>query len=82
MFYVYILLCADHKFYIGFTEDLKARIKRHNNGNIQSTKPRLPVKLVFYEAYINKYDALRREKYFKTTKGKTSLRTMLKESIA
>lgn len=82
MFYVYILLCADNKLYIGFTEDLKARMEKHNAGYIRSTKPRLPVKLIFYEAYTNKYDALRREKYFKSTKGKTSLYTMLKETLA
>jgi len=81
MFYVYILLCADNKLYAGFTEDVEARVNRHSSGRIRSTKFRLPVKLIFHEAYVNKYDALRREKYFKTTKGKTSLRTMLSETL-
>ncbi|OGL40316.1 hypothetical protein A3J32_02460 [Candidatus Saccharibacteria bacterium RIFCSPLOWO2_02_FULL_46_7] len=81
MFYVYVLLCADDQFYIGFTNDLKSRVTSHNLGQIPSTKSRLPAQLIFYECYINKYDALRREKYFKTTKGKTSLRTMLKETL-
>ncbi|MAG44459.1 hypothetical protein CL633_01050 [bacterium] len=48
-------------------------------GEVVSTKPRRPLKLIFYEAYLNRKDALRREKYFKTTKGKVSLRLMLRE---
>lgn len=39
----------------------------------------MPVELVFYEAYRNKYDALRREKYLKTSKGKSTLKNMLRE---
>jgi len=35
--------------------------------------------LIFYEAYLDKYDALRREKYLKSTKGKTTIRTMLRD---
>jgi predicted GIY-YIG superfamily endonuclease len=37
--------------------------------------------LIFYEAYKNKYDALRREKYLKTTKGRTTLKSMLREFL-
>lgn len=78
-YYVYVLQCADQKLYTGFTEDLNARIVRHQKGLVLATRPRLPVELVFYEAYPNKYDALRREKYLKTTKGKQTLATMLRE---
>lgn len=81
MFYYVCILKSqiDKKLYIGFTEDLKARFKKHNDGLVLATNPRRPFELIFYEAYRNKYDALRREKYFKTSKGKTSLKTMLKE---
>lgn len=41
----------------------------------------MPVKLIFYEAYLDKYDALRRERYFKTNKGRTTLKSMLKEFL-
>ena len=82
MYYVYTLFShKDQKFYVGFSEDLKQRVANHKKGNVQSTKSRLPVDLIFYEAYINKYDALRREKYLKTSKGKTTLRSMLKEFL-
>jgi len=83
MYYVYVLLSKkDKKFYIGFTENLKSRVKKHKKGKIFATKGRLPLNLVFYEAYLNKYDALRREKYLKTKKGKTTLRSMLREYLA
>ncbi len=79
-FYVYILQSkTDKHLYFGFTNNIWNRLKQHNAGNVQSTRPRRPFELIFFEAYLNKYDALRREKYFKTTKGKTTIRTMLKE---
>ena len=81
-FYVYILRSTiDKLFYIGFTDDVWQRLKQHNDGEVQSTRPRRPFELIFFEAYPNKYDALRREKYLKTSKGKTTIRTMLKEYL-
>ena len=82
MYYVYVLLCKDRKFYIGFTGDLNNRFEKHRLGEVISTKPRRPVELIFYEAYRNKYDAIQREKYLKTSKGKQTLRTMLREDFA
>ncbi len=82
MYYVYVLLSLrDHKFYVGFTSDLRRRIKEHSAGKNISTKPRLPLKLFYYEAHLSQNDAERREQYFKTTKGKSTLRQMLRESL-
>ncbi len=82
MYYVYVLLSSkDNNFYIGFTSDLKKRYSRHEKGDVTATKNRRPVTLVFYEAYVDKYDALRREKYLKSSKGHTTLRAMLKEYL-
>lgn len=79
-FYVYILQSIHHDFiYVGFTENLKLRFKQHNNREELSTKAYAPFELIHYEAYRNEKDAKRREIYFKTTKGKTTLRYMLKE---
>lgn len=81
-YYVYILRSLkDRLFYIGYSEDLKNRIKDHNSGKNNSTKNRRPLELIFYEAFAHKADALRREAYFKTTKGKTTLKQMLKEFL-
>lgn len=80
MFYVYILESIDKDFiYVGYTTDLKNRFALHNKKQVQSTKFYAPLKLVFYEAYLNQSDAKRREKYLKTTKGKSTLKTMLKD---
>jgi len=81
-YYVYVVMSQkDRHFYVGSTCDLKRRIKQHLAGTVDSTKNRLPTSLVFYEAYLDKFDALRREDYFKTTKGKRTLRNMLKEYL-
>ena len=82
MHYVYILKSLkDNDLYIGRSDNLKRRINEHIKGKVDATKNRLPVELVFYEAFKSKDDSTRRENYFKTTKGKRSLRIMLKESL-
>jgi len=60
---------------------LQKRFKQHQNGEVKSTKPRRPFELIFYEAYKDRLDAKRREKYFKTNKGKSSLKMMLRNSM-
>jgi putative endonuclease len=54
---------------------------QHKNGENISTAKRLPVELIYFEGHQSKDDALRREKYFKTTKGKVTLRQILRESL-
>lgn len=83
MYYVYILLSKkDNKFYIGFTADLKKRLLAHKNGQVASTKLRNPLELVMYEAYKVKQDAILREKFFKTTKGKAQIRKQIKTYLS
>ena len=82
-YYVYVLRSLVKSFvYVGFTNDLKRRFSEHNSGSEFSTKPYIPYELIHYEAYRNIRDAKRREEYFKTTKGKTTLKTMLKEFLS
>lgn len=81
-YYVYVLKSTYKNFiYVGFTINLRKRFKEHDNKEELSTKAYAPFELIFYEAYRNKKDAERREKYLKTTKGKTTLKTMLKETF-
>ena len=62
MFYVYVLKSiVDYGLYIGFTENLRKRFREHNWGKCRSTKSRIPVRLIYYEAFINKRDARKRE---------------------
>ncbi len=82
MFYVYVLLSLkSNQFYIGYTNNLKRRFAEHVLGNVVATKHRRPLKLIYYEAHVVKQDAVRRERYFKTTKGKISLRQMLRNAL-
>lgn len=78
MYYIYILKSLkDGKYYTGFSSDLRTRLKDHQGGNVQSTKIRRPLELIYYEAYKEKSQALRREKFLKTTKGKLQLRKQI-----
>jgi putative endonuclease len=82
MYYVYILLSLkDGQFYTGYSTNLKQRLEYHQKGWVKSTKSRRPLTLIFYEAYISKEDALRREKYLKTNSGKKTLKLMLRNTI-
>ena len=78
-FYVYVLeSLKDKKRYIGYTSSLRRRIEEHQKGLSFTTKPRLPMKLIYFEACINDNDAKRREGYFKTTRGRRFLAKRLK----
>lgn len=81
-YFVYVLLSEkDKNFYIGFTENIEQRLDEHNAGKNVSTRSRRPFKLIYYEGHTAKSDVLRREKYFKTTKGKTTLKQILKDAL-
>jgi len=70
-YYVYVLQSTkDGKNYIGFTNNLKGRLEAHHKGFVFSTKTRRPLKLIYYEACLNREDAEQREKYLKTTNGR------------
>jgi len=79
-YYVYVLLSEkDHRFYIGFTIDIKTRLEEHNNGEVSQTKNRRPLKLVYWEGCLNQQDAAKRERYLKTTWGKRYIKSRLEE---
>lgn len=62
MFFLYILKSLkDENLYIGYTSNLRKRIEEHNSGKSQSTNPRKPFKLIYYEAYLSEKDAKHRE---------------------
>jgi putative endonuclease len=82
MFFVYILLLSNKQLYTGITTDLRRRLREHKLGRSHFTKNRLPITLVFYEVFYNKEDAEKRERYFKTSKGKYTLKAMLKNTLA
>ena len=78
MFYTYVLLSeTDDNLYIGFTDDLQRRLEEHQQGAVESTAHRRPLRLIYYEACLNPKDAIKREKYFKTGFGRGFLKNRL-----
>lgn len=72
--YVYILTCKDDRFYIGCTDNLRDRMIRYQKGQVPATKDRLPVKLITYFAFSNKYTAFDFEKYLKSGSGRAFMK--------
>lgn len=80
---VYILESRDDgKRYIGYTTNLRKRLAFHNRGQVRSTKSRRPFALIYCEGCLLKKDAMRRERYLKTTGGRRFLAKRLKEYYA
>ncbi|MBI2416355.1 MAG: GIY-YIG nuclease family protein [Ignavibacteriales bacterium] len=78
MFTVYALKSINHNFiYVGMTEDLEARIERHNKGYNKSTKHFAPFRLIYSELCQNGVAAREREKYRKSSSGKRFLHAFL-----
>ena len=66
MNYVYLLRCADDTLYCGWTTDLEHRVRVHNSGRgAKYTRRRTPVKLVYFEEFEDRKEALSREWHLK-----------------
>ncbi|NNF17568.1 MAG: GIY-YIG nuclease family protein [Gammaproteobacteria bacterium] len=60
--YVYIVKCNDDSLYTGVSNNIDARVTRHNLGKgAKYTRARLPVELVYSEKAASRGAALRRE---------------------
>lgn len=82
MFYTYILQSKKNsQLYVGYTSDLKRRIREHNQGLNFSTKKYMPWEIIYYEACIEESDTKRREKYLKTTQGNRLIKRRLKDFL-
>jgi len=79
---VYILFShKDEQLYVGFSSALQQRLATHDSGDVPSTAPRRPLTPIHVEYYLAEADARRREQYFKTTKGKRTLKLMLQDTL-
>ncbi|TSD02120.1 MAG: putative endonuclease [Parcubacteria group bacterium Athens0714_25] len=80
MYYAYLLECQnDNSWYIGYTNDLKTRVNDHQRGyGCRTTSLKKNWKLIYYEAYLNKADAVGREKFLKGGSGRTYLKKQLR----
>ena len=70
LYYVYILQSqSDKSLYIGYTPDLRKRLTKHNKKQVTSTKDKVPYRVIYYEAYLNRQDATGREEFLKSGAG-------------
>lgn len=73
--YTYILQCSDDTYYTGWTTDLIKRLNAHNNKKgAKYTKPRLPVRLVYWEYFKTQSRAQGREWEIKQLSRKEKVR--------
>ena len=60
--YTYLLRCSDGTLYCGWTDNSEKRLAAHNSGKASKyTRSRLPVKLVYFETFETKQEAMSRE---------------------
>jgi len=84
MYYVYVLkgtLNDKGSFYIGYCRNLKKRLKRHNRGEVKTTAKYDKIRLVYYEACLDKKDAYKRERQLKTGFGRGYLKRRLENYL-
>lgn len=78
MFYVYVLKSLKNgRHYTGSTNNLERRLSEHKSGQTKYTKVAGPFELIYQETYNNRLEAIRREKFLKSGKG----REFLKEAL-
>lgn len=83
MYYVYFLVSLmNQDLYIGSTGNLKKRVFLHNSGKVRSTKAYKPWKLLDYEVYNIRSEAVRRERFLKTHQQKEILKKRYHGQVA
>lgn len=81
--YVYVLKCADQTFYTGYTTDVKKRVATHNKGKgAKYTRVRRPVELLYYESFLDKSEALKKEYAFKQLTRKQKERYLKSHGVS
>ncbi len=77
-YFVYVLKSKSHNnFYIGSTKDIEERIKEHNLGKCRYTSGRGPWELIYKEEYNSRSEAMKREKFLKSGKGREFLKSRI-----
>ena len=83
MWYTYNLWSLKSKrLYTGFTNDLRRRFREHNvKQGGKYTSANAPFKLLHYEAFLSKSEAIKQEKFYKSGYGKEVLREKISETL-
>lgn len=83
-FYMYVLQSkVNGRFYIGYTDNIKKRLEKHNNGEVYWTSRYKPWEVIYFEGYRSKLDAMKREKKLKRfAKGFAQLKGRLSDYLS
>ena len=78
MYYTYVVKSIRHDFYYkGHCENLDERLKQHNAGMTESIRPYIPFEIAYFEEFVTREDAIKREKYFKSSAGRRFLKKVI-----
>jgi putative endonuclease len=81
MFQVYILRSLKNgRFYTGSTDNVRRRIKEHNDGRSKATRYIRPFEVIHIEQFSSRAEAMQREKFLKTGRGREELKAILQNS--
>ena len=81
VYYLYILYSnRSDRYYIGQTNNLEDRLRRHNLGYVRSTKAHKPWELVYKETYQSRAESMARETYLKSLKSKKAIKELVEAS--
>ena len=81
MFYVYVLRNPSGRLYIGQTDNLDKRVKRHQIGGVRWTSAHGPWELAYNETYSTRSEAMRRERVLKVGKANQELHQLLNKEV-
>ena len=82
MYYVYVIVNREGKIYIGQTKDITKRLNDHNKGWSKYTRGKGEWKILFIERYNTRREAIRRERYLKSGKGREYIREIKSRGVA
>jgi len=78
VYFAYVLKSKHFNYYYkGHCRDLQKRLVQHNSGMTVSIRPYIPFEIVYFEEFETLAEAINREKYFKTSRGRQFLRKIL-----
>ena len=81
MYYLYVIYSEKlNKYYIGSTDDIEGRIRRHNQGNQAFTSTGKPWVLVYKEEFNTKTEAIKREFQLKRWKSRERIKSLISRS--
>ena len=81
MFHTYILQSEkDNSFYIGYTKNIGNRLFKHNNSKTGYTASKKPWKLVYFESFETKTEAIKRENFIKAQKSSEFISELIASS--